>query len=252
MQIALFAAANGMRTLEERQAVVANNVANASTPGFRRQHSIAKGFHSIFMNSRGTVTRYNREDAPGGGVKGIETFTDVTPGPIQKTGNPLDMALIGPGYFALDTPDGERFTRSGRFMIDPQGMLINERGYRVQSAAGGPLEVQGGVIEIGPDGSVFSNGAPVGQIRVVEFEDVHMLARQGDSMFMASEAALQRSAVAANTTIEPEALEASNVQIPLEVASMTIALRAYQANQLIISATDETTGRMIEQVGMPV
>lgn len=79
-----------------------------------------------------------------------------------------------------------------------------------------------------------------------------MLARQGDNLFMASEEAQRRSAAAANTSIEPEALESSNVQIPLEVASMTIALRSYQANQLIITATDETTGRVIEQVGMPV
>lgn len=252
MQIALFAAANGMKTLEERQAVVANNVANASTPGFRRQHSIPKGFHSVFLNSRGTVSRYNREEAPGGGVKGVETFTDVTPGVLQKTGNPLDLALIGPGYFVVDTDAGERYTRCGRFMIDSQGMLINEQGYRVQSATGTPLEVQGGAVTIGPDGSVFSDGNPVGQIRLVEFEDVHMLARQGNNLYMASEAAQQRSAAAANTQIEAEALESSNVQIPLEVANMTIALRAYQANQLIITATDETTGRMIEQVGMPV
>ena len=252
MQVALFAAANGMRTLEERQAVVANNIANASTPGFRRQQSIVKGFHSVFLDTRGTVTAYNREDAPGGGVKGIETFTDVAPGALQKTGNPLDLALIGPGFFVVDTDAGERYTRNGRFMIDSQGMLINERGYRVQSVAGAPLEVQGGNVQIGADGSVFADGAAIGQIRMVEFEDVHMLARQGETLYMASPEAQQRSAVAANTTIEPEAIESSNVQIPLEIASMTIALRAYQANQLIITATDESTGRMIEQVGMPV
>lgn len=252
MQIALFAAANGMRTLEERQAVVANNVANASTPGFRRQHAIPKGFHSVFLDKRGTVAAYNREDAPGGGVKSMETFTDVTAGAIQKTGNPLDLALIGPGFFVVETDTGERYTRNGRFTIDSQGMLINERGYRVQSVAGGPLEVQGGNVQIGADGSVFADGVAAGQIRLVEFEDVHMLARQGETLFMASPEAEVRSAAAANTSIEPEAIESSNVQVPLEIVSMTTALRAYQANQLIIAATDETTGRMIEQVGMPV
>ncbi len=252
MHVALFSAANGMKTLEERHAVVANNIANASTPGFRRQMSIPKGFHSVFLNSRGTVGEYDREDAPGGGVKGIETFTDATSGPIQRTGNPLDLALAGPGFFAVQTDQGTQYTRNGRFSIDSQGMLINDQGLRVLSVAGGPLEVQGGQVEIASDGSVRADGVAIGQISVVEFEDIHMLARQGTSLWSASPEGEARSAAGVNTTIEPGALESSNVQIPLEMVNMTIALRAYQANQQVITATDETVGRMIEQVGMPV
>jgi flagellar basal-body rod protein FlgF len=252
MHIAMFSAANGMRTLEERQAVLANNVANASTPGFRRQHCIPKGFHTLYLDKRGTVARYDRNAAPGGGTKDIATFTDATAGPIQKTGNPLDLALIGPGFFVVDTGQGEQFTRNGRFSIDSGGMLINEHGHRLQSAAGGPLEVRGGPVGIGPDGAVRVGGQPVGQLRLVEFEDIHMLARQGDSLWLGSPESQRRSAAAANTRIESEAIEGANVQLPLEIASMTIALRAYQANQLVITATDDTVGKLIDQVGMPI
>lgn len=240
-----------MVAIEDRQAIIANNIANASTVGFRRQEAVQTGFHEVFSGKLVGAARFNQSKAPGGGVKIGETFSDTEAGPIVTTDDPLNVALRGPGFLAVDTPQGERFTRAGSFIVDGNGQLATPDGYKVQSSGGGPIELQAGNTVITEDGSIKVNDVTAGQLRLVEFEDPHMLTREGHSLYKASPEATQRSAAATGTTVAGKALEMSNVNLPKEMVSMIAALRAYAASQKVMTAADETMSKIIEQVGMP-
>lgn len=247
----LYAAATGMMAVESRLAVIANNIANVATPGFKRQIAVQTGFYEVFLGKSKGPQRLNAERAPGGGLKVTETFTNYSNGIITTTGNPLDLALLGPGMLAVDTPEGERFTRNGRLSVGGQGQLITSNGLNVLGTNGAPITVGGGQARIDREGIVSVNGEAVGQLRILEFEDPHMLSHIGYTLYFASQAALDRSSPAQNTTVVSESLESSNVVIPSEMVQMMMALRAYGANQQVIRSIDETFGRLIDQVGVP-
>lgn len=247
----LYTAANGMMAAEMRQDIIANNVANANTPGFKRHSPVQIGFYDLLSGQLHSAKYYDRKHSPGGGVKNLESFPNLQGGALMSTGNPLDVAIQGPGYIAVATPRGERFTRNGEFTLDIQGDLVTAEGYKVQSVSGTPIAASGGPVVIGEDGSVTVNGATVGQIRMVEFEQPTRLLREGDNLFGGSKEILQSAAPAENTLLSQEHLEMSNVNVPQEMINMVLGLRAYEANQHVISAFDTTLERLIEQVGMP-
>lgn len=247
----LYAAATGMIALEERHAIIANNLANASTSGFKRQDAVQEGFYQIFLGEMGTPQLLNAERGPGGGLKTIATFGDFSVGPLQTTGNPLNVALMGPGFIAIDTPEGPRFTRDGNFTIDANGQLSTTEGHLVQGAGGGGIDVSGGSALIDGDGFVWVDGVQTGQLGIVEFAEPQRLLRQGANLFAAGPDVQAQSAPATETTVVSGALEASNVKVPAEMANMILGMRAYTANQKVITSVDETVGRLINDVGSP-
>lgn len=247
----LYAAASGMVSVEERQAVIANNIANASTPGFKRHQGVQLGFYEVFRDTARRPLIHNLEAAPGGGVKTVETFSDLQAGVFRNTGNPLNAAIQGPGYFVVDTPGGERFTRSGDFAVDVDGNLATPNGYKVQGEGGGPIDVRGGTVNIDQAGAVTVDGIPAGRIRVVEFEEPERLLRQGDSLYNATDEVRQRMTEGGNSSVQQSNLEMSNVNLPVEMGGMILGMRAYEANQRVIQTLDATIGRLIEQVAMP-
>jgi len=247
----LYAAASGLIAIENRQAVISNNIANASTPGFKRQTPVERGFYQVYLQHAGSPVLLDAERAPGGGVKLDETFSDYSLGVVSDTGNPLDLALVGPGFITVQTPSGERLTRNGKLNMGADGALVTQEGYQVLGVDGGPIDVRGGNVAVQPDGRVTVDGQGAGQIRMLEFSDLHMLERAGHSLYYAPQAAMEKAVPAENTTIAAESLERSNVQLPYEMINMMTALRAYGANQRVINTFEETTSRLIDQVGTP-
>jgi len=247
----LYSAASGMVAIEQRQSAISNNIANASTPGFKRQAPVQLGFYEVFTDSPRRPYYFNQDSAPGGGTKFVETYTDTTLGMMRSTDNPLHAGLLGPGYFVVDTPEGERYTRSGDFTRSPEGYLVTATGDPVQSVTGGPISVDGASIAVGPDGTVEVDGLAAGKIRLIEFSAPERLTRTGMNEYSASGEVLRQSSVAANTTVQQKQLEMSNVQLPNEMINLMLGMRAYEANQRVITAVDGTMGRLIEQVGMP-
>ena len=247
----LYSAATALVALDRAHDVSANNIANASTSGFRAQKTVKKGFYDVFMDQKVLPSIFNRNSAPGGGTKLVETYTDTQAGHVVTTDNPAHVALQGPGYFMVDTPNGSRYTRNGEFTIDAEGDLATMSGFKVQGS-GGPINASQGPLTISADGIVSSGGATVGQLQLTEFEDPHMLSHDGDGLYRASDAALARSSSATSTGVTQNALEMSNVNMPQEMVNMILGLRAYGANQNVISAMNETMTKVIEEVGTPV
>lgn len=247
----LYTAASGMIAVEGRQDIIANNIANTGTPGFKRQEAVQLGFYQVFEDSLRNPEYFNRDSAPAGGVKLVESFPQMSSGALSTTGNPLHVGLSGPGFFVIDTPAGERFTRAGDFSINAEGQLSTRDGAALQSVAGPPIDVRGGTVVIGREGNVTVDGVPAGQLRIVEFENPTRLERDGNSNFRANEAVRSRMTAAENTSVEQSQLELSNVNVTLEMGKMMLGLRAYEANQRVIQTIDSSIGRMIDQIAMP-
>ncbi|MBX7256795.1 MAG: flagellar hook-basal body protein [Candidatus Hydrogenedentes bacterium] len=247
----LYAAATGMMALEERHNVIANNIANSATVGFKRQNPISQGFKELFLGETATAAQLNSKRGPGGGLKTLATFTDLQSGPIFTTDDPLNVALSGPGFIGVETPGGERYTRNGSFIVDVDGQLATQDGYKIQSAGGGAIDVGEGKVRIDDTGAVTVDGQLVGEIRIVEFQEPRLLEQEGGSLFFASEPVAAQATAATETRLIAGSLEASNVQAPVEMAEMMLGLRAYEANQRVITAVDETAGRLINDVGSP-
>ena len=246
----LYTAASGMMAVENRQDAIANNIANASTIGFKSHSPVQLGFYQLFSKQLRNPSLYDANPAPAGGVKIVETYNDLSGGVLRTSDNPLHVALQGPGYIAVDTPRGDRYTRAGEFMMDAQGRLATSEGFTVQSVSGQPIDVKGGQINIDREGRVSVNGQESGQMRVIEFETPERLLREGDNLYAAKEEVLQKSAAAANTTVQQNSLETSNVNLPHEMIMMMLGMRAYEANQKVIQALNDTVGTLIQQVGM--
>jgi flagellar basal-body rod protein FlgF len=247
----LYTAANGMFAVEAKQAAIANNIANTSTPGYKRAEPILSGFYTEFSAQLRQPFHFDISPAPGGGVRVGETFADLAEGPLTETDNPLAMALQGPGFFVVNTPGGERYTRSGAFTIDPQGQLATQDGYKVQGVGGTPIDVRNGKVEVGTDGTIRVDSVAAGQLRLLQFPSTRALKRDGGNLFSASPAEVQKATPPTNTFVQNKALESSNVNLPQEITSMMLGMRAYEANQKVVQAIDSTMGRLIDQVGFP-
>lgn len=247
----LYAAASGMLAMEDRQSTIANNIANATTAGFKRQSTAQMGFQSVYYNELRNPAWANLEAGPGGGLLLTETFTDYSNGAPSQSQNPLDIALLGPGFIRVSAEGQEAFTRNGHLSLTGDGRLVTSDGHDILDTAGAPITVGDGEITIDGAGVVSAGGEIAGQIGIVEFSDPHMLERLGLTLYRASDEALAQSIPAEQTSVAAQNIELSNVQIPSEITDMMLAMRAYSANQRVINAIDETASRLIDSVGAP-
>jgi flagellar basal-body rod protein FlgF len=190
--------------------VIANNIANANTTGYNTEHMM---FNTYVTKDISQGNRNNLNFSYNAG-----TYRNMEGGPIKITGNDLDVAINGSGYFVLDTPLGERYTRAGNFQIDGSGTLVNSDGYPVLDATGQHLIFPENVasIEIGSAGNMKVNGEDYGAIGVVQFDNPQLLERAGSTTFKSDMA----SQPAENFRIAQGALESSNVQAVQELTSM--------------------------------
>jgi flagellar basal-body rod protein FlgF len=218
-----------------KQELVANNLANATTPGFKTQ----RAFRSMLEASVGRTG--NDRDA---GT--IETYTSFSQGPIEQTHRDLDVAINGEGFFVVDTPYGERYTRSGSFTLASGGLLATQSGDLVLGA-GGPIPISGSNLSITPDGKVVVDGDEVDTLRVVTFDSPERLVREGNMYAAESQSAVDADMT--RTELIHGALERSNVSPVDEMVEMISIHRSFEAAQRGIRLQDESARRLIERSG---
>jgi flagellar basal-body rod protein FlgF len=229
---------------QRAQSVTANNIANADTPGFRAHRALF-----------GTVLeRQINADAPRGGrelafARDRATWRDATAAPMQTTGNPLDLAITDrQGLFVLQTPNGDRYTRAGRFTLDGEGRITDPEGHPVLDAGGQALSIPPGAarIEVRGDGNVVTENGPVGQLRIVRFADEQRLIAEGDRNLAAPEdmppEAVERPGVVQG------AMEGSNVRTVIELTRMTDELRHFQMVSQMAEREGERLGNAVDRI----
>ncbi len=222
-----------------QQERIANNLANANTVGFKRDRTFTQ-----ILNERIDAEGGPRSD------KLVRQWADLAPGAVEQTGNPLDVALHGEGFFELsDEATGRtRFTRAGRFTLDAEGTLRDAFGYAVQGD-GGPIQLSvqnGGAVTIARDGSIRVGKEQVGKLRVVTFDDPGRLQRLDGAAFDA--AGMEPIDVEA-PDVRQGYLEQSNVDAIQAMTEMIEFYRLFESQQKTIRTADEILGRITRELG---
>ena len=221
--------------------VIANNLANVSTPGFKRETA--------------KFEEYVQQVAPSEGQTGNQTLSfvkdagvsrDISQGNIQSTGAPFDFAINGSGYFVVQTPGGMRYTRDGHFTLNADGQVVNADGYALQGDGGAiTITPTDGDIQVGRDGVVSGKTGQIGKLQLVNFADERAMTKQGSNLYSTSQA----PTAAAGATIGQGMLESSNVQPVLEISHMIEVMRAYQATASLSQSQEDMNRQAIDRLG---
>ncbi|MFO7783489.1 MAG: flagellar basal-body rod protein FlgF [Desulfatiglandales bacterium] len=232
----------GLLKEQMRMDVVSSNLANASTCGYKKTRI---AFQDVLE------TQKNAHEAGAAGPHSaspslVRTEIDFTPGDFKTTGNKLDMAIHGEGFFKVMTPDGVMYSRKGSFSLDSDGFLVTQNGDMVLGE-GGPIQVQGNDILVNDLGEVSSDGDIVGTLALASFENKNRLLATGRTMF-ANPANDPELPVPLATRIKQGCLELPNVDIAEEMVSMIHCMRAFESYQKAVQILDEVNQRAINDV----
>jgi flagellar basal-body rod protein FlgG len=245
----IYTAAAGLTTATLRLGAVSNNVANAQTPGYKQDmlpDEVGKPLdlarYAVGPNGQalGTINL-----GPQVGVSQL----DLTGGPLQETSNPLDLAIGGTGFFAVQAADGTtRYTRDGGFSLDSSGVLRARDGSAVLDTNNRQIQLpQGANVAVAADGTILSNDQQVAKLQTVDFAPGTQLTKVGNGQFTAPAGALPTPTNGAQ--VYQGYLEGSNVDLNESMVSTMQLVRAYEANQQLIKMQDETLKSTVNDVG---
>ena len=252
----LYTAHTGLRNEQNRMDILTNNLANASTVGFKKEGSTSQPFREVLAVKikdssvgLGTVQPIGHSRL---GVKIGENYTDYTQGSFRITDNTYDLALAGSGFFALEYTDSQgetstKYTRAGNFTLTQEGYLVNNDGMYV-------LDTQNRRIQldtlkdaaIDSIGSIIQDGRQGARIQVTDFEDYDYLEKFGDTFFQPVEGA---TPMEGSAEVKSGVLEMSNMSVISEMVNMIAVTRAYESNQKIMQTYDESLGIAVSQLG---
>jgi flagellar basal-body rod protein FlgF len=226
MENVSFIALSRATALERQMQIVANNVANMNTTGFKSESPLFIEF-----------VQKPQKDEQFSMVMDLASFRNTANGPINMSGNPLDLALEGDGYFTVATSDGPRYTRAGNFSLNDARELVTSSGLPVLDDGGSTITIPANTAEIriAQDGSVATEAGPVGRIGVVRFEREQNMVQLGNNLYQTNEIPV----AAPETKVQQGFLEGSNVQSVLEMNSMIEINRQYQSVQRLLQGEHE-------------
>jgi len=240
MDRGLYIAASGMLAEQTRQDQIANDLANASTPGYKPDRSAQESFGRLMLENRSTGQQIGPLDL---GTRIAAVRTDLTAAPLEQTGDSLDVAIDGEGFLAVQTPAGTRFTRNGQLVVDPQGRLATATGFPILDDKGQPIMVgNANDLVIGSDGTISRlGGKAIAKIGVVSLTRP---VKQGDTLFAGVSGPRP-----AQTAVRQGFLEGSGVNPATAMVEMITSLRAFESAQKAIQTIDETLERGIQAGG---
>ncbi len=225
MDLGLYIAASGMVAEQTRQSQLSNDLANASTPGYKPEESPQHSFGELLLSNTATGQRIGSMNT---GVQLGKSFVDMTPAGMQTTGQPLDFGILGTGFFAVRTPQGVRYTRDGQFSTSVAGELVDSAGDTVLNQGGAPIKV-------GADGTV-----PADSLGVF---NVPGAVKQGENLYTGTPSGH------AEGTVRSGVLEESGVNPARTMVEMMGSLRTFQSGQQAIQAINQTLQAASTQVG---
>jgi len=243
----IYTATSALGLQEIKQNIWTNNLANIDTPGFKKELLLVEAAEEkrLYRFSEVGGSGYLGE-MPFGVQPQNETATDFTQGRLESSGNPLDLAIEGDGFFVVDTPQGEAYTRAGNFTLSNEGVLITLGGYPVLGEGGEIALPEGGQIVVDQTGRVSMAGMEVDRIRVVDFDDRSRLQRIGENLFVSDQNTLPEESQ--NFRIRQGYLEKSNLDMIEGMVTMIEAFREYEMNQRLLQTQDEALDRAVNEI----
>jgi flagellar basal-body rod protein FlgG len=235
----IYDAASGMVPRMLKQETISNNLANVNTPGYKRESVFLRQLSSAQARVAKTESEWQTPMVD-------KIYTDFSKGSIERTGDPLNFAIDGDGFFVVETPDGEAFTRNGNFHLNPDGTLMTSDGLPVLSD-GGRIEAPGGELSIDPDGTIKIEGNEFGRLLLADFEKPYQLEKTAAGIYKPAPEANRIEVEFAY--VRQGYLEKANVDIIREMVDMIESYRNYESDQKAIQILDESLAKTVNQVG---
>ena len=245
----LYSAVSALVMNAFRQQTISHNIANMQTPGFKQILASAGDFmqdQAVFTNGNLSANKVEYVGTLGLGTQiGLE-FIDYEQGALVSTDNPLDLALEGNGFFTVRTPDGDRYTRDGRFLRDSDNMLVTVDGYQVLDDAGQPIELPDGDVSVSSEGVISVNGEEVATLGIGVFEDPRAELEHTEGNLFTGPAASTGDEV---PRVAQGYLESSNANPSQLMTQLVEVARSYEAAQKLVQNQDELLGKTIASLG---
>jgi flagellar basal-body rod protein FlgF len=237
-------ASKGCLKEEIRMDILSNNLANANVIGFKKDRL---SFQQMLDQSTASNSDQVSKEGSSSDSLGVSIVVDMGEGDIQNTGNSLDLAITGEGFFKVNTPDGVRYTRKGNFTIDGDGNLVTQDGFTV-IGKGGNINISGKNIVVDDKGEISVDGAQTGQLDLVTFDNLKDLIKLGEGLFK-NDTDNPEVEIDGDTVIEQGYVELSNVNMTEEMVSMINCMRAFESYQKAMKILDDLNSKAINQVG---
>lgn len=219
-----------------RLSLIGQNVTNSISVGYKREVVSQSSFSSLLLDSRGKGT-----SVP---VPGLSTTVDMRPGPLRPTGNKLDLAIEGPGFFEIADKAGTYYTRQGAFTLDSSGRLVTPAGEAV-SGVSGDIHLSSPFPRVDRQGYVYDGDKQVGQLKIVMVDDARLMTKAGQSHFSLGKANIAPG----EGVVRQGHTEASNVDTGAEMVKLIETTRHFESGQKVIQIYDEMAERAISKLG---
>ncbi len=239
----LYTAAAGMMVQRHKMDNLTNNIVNAETTGYKKDILITTPFNEVMLKRMNDpnveVNGMTKLGELGYGSYVSKAVTDFSQGNVENTGWVTDLAVMGSGFFVIETAKGERYTRDGSFSVSTDGYLATQDGNYVLGQEG-RIYIGAGDFKVKSDGTIVNSQGDEARLRIVEFDDVTVLRKEGANLYYILGDALPRDPV--DSQVLQGARESSNVDVTEEMSDMISVYRRYEASQRIVSMTDDSLG----------
>ncbi len=243
MNSGMYSAISGSLAAMRRMDVISNNLANINTPGFKKDRLSFEGLLAGNANTPAVPQGTTADPI----MQKENVYIDYASGMTSHSGNPLDMALAGDGFFAVTTPQGTAYTRQGNFRTSGDGTLVTVDGFPVQGVGGAAIRIQGSLVEIDGKGGVMVDGTEAGTISVVDFNKPYSLTKSGNALFVPTDP--QAIPQASSAQIQQGQIEGSNVDSILEMVQMLETNRYFEACSKVIQNYDAMASHAANDIG---
>lgn len=238
----IYTASQGMTALMQKQDQIANNMANVNTTGFKQSGLFIESFQKYVANDKQQPFA-NRQ------IKAGEVYVDHREGTLKKTGNPLDLAIRGLGFFSVMSPNGVAYTRNGNFSVDGEGFVVNSEGWKVLGKEGYlKVDSEKGAISVTENGQLWQGSREIDTFRVADFRKPYKLIRCGTSCFQ-PHLPDDIEQTSPGAVLKQGYLEGSNVNLIQNMVQMIAVHRTFEADQRAVSAQDQTLDKAVNQIG---
>ncbi len=254
MQSSMYNALFGALTQEHRLANISNNLANVNTTGYKREKL---AFRDVFirighdmLDPIAAIHEKSLLPEPDQMAQARIALShiDFSQGGMRETGNPLDVALQGEGFFKVRTLEGDFYTRNGNFHLTPDGQLVNSQNYPVLGDGGEIIVEAGGRVDVTPNGEIRVNDDAVGVLQVVTFENPQVLEKVGQNLYRVREGVNALEQPVDNVALASGYLENANVEVVQEMVGMIETHRLFEAYQKVMHSTQEADQKVIREV----
>lgn len=250
----MYASVSSMITLQARQSVITNNLANINTTGYKSETLVTKSFDDMLLHNKDNyengVSNVNELGSLNFGVRIDDTVTSHKQGTLISTENNTDFAILGSGFFQVsDDTNNTYYTRDGSFKVNPQGYLVTNSGHYVmgtntQTGNSERIYVGTDLISISPDNGVMINGENKYKFNIVDFENYDNLTKYGNNLYTGNGGFNSN-----NYSIKQKYLEGSNIDYINEMALMMETVKEFEANQKVIQTVDSTLSQIANEIG---